>query len=80
MSIRFGSISLTFLTLKIYVPVAQMDRASASGAEGRAFESLQARSFFNSNGRARHILTARNPISTILKTMLTLIQKVVKDI
>ncbi len=29
----------------MYVPVAQLDRASASGAEGRAFESPQARFF-----------------------------------
>ena len=35
-------ICYTIKTLK-YVPVAQLDRASASGAEGRAFESPQAR-------------------------------------
>ncbi len=35
---------VTLLKLLLtYVPVAQLDRASASGAEGRAFESPQAR-------------------------------------
>ena len=32
----------TFLTLPVYVPVAQLDRASDSDSEGRAFESHQA--------------------------------------
>ena len=32
-----------YIRLQFFVPVAQMDRASASGAEGRAFESPQAR-------------------------------------
>ena len=31
----------TFLTLPVYVPVAQLDRASDSDSEGRAFESHQ---------------------------------------
>ncbi len=49
----------------MHVPVAQMDRASASEAEGRAFESPQARSFFLMDVHVN--LTARNLISTIFK-------------
>ena len=38
--------------LSTYVPVAQLDRASACGAEGRTFESY----------RAYHILNQKSPI------------------
>ncbi len=37
------TISWTYIIIHVHgVPVAQLDRASASGAEGRAFESPQA--------------------------------------
>src|SRR4051794_38378520 len=46
----------------IHAPVAQLDRVSASEAEGRGFDSLRARQFScRASPLARH--TAANPVS-----------------
>ena len=46
MWVAIGFVCETSHALKYYVPVAQLDRALASGAKGRAFESPQARFLF----------------------------------